>query len=102
MATKLFVGALAPAIDDASLNELFAQVGTVTSTKVIMDRDSGGSKGFGFVEMSSDQEAQRAISELNGKEVEGRTIAVNVARPMGDRPAPRNRSFQSRPSHGRY
>jgi cold-inducible RNA-binding protein len=102
MSTKLFVGALAPAIDDAALEELFAQVGTVTSAKVIMDRDNGGSKGFGFVEMSSDAEAQQAITALNGKDVQGRTIAVNVARPMGDRPAPGNRSFQSRPSRGRY
>jgi cold-inducible RNA-binding protein len=101
MSTKLFVGALAPAIDDAALNELFAQAGTVTSAKVIMDRDSGGSKGFGFVEMSTDAEAQQAIAALNGKEVEGRTIAVNVARPMGDRPAPRNRPYD-RPSRGRY
>jgi cold-inducible RNA-binding protein len=91
MSTKLFVGALAPAVNDAALNDLFAQVGTVTSAKVITDRDSGMSKGFGFVEMSSDGEAQQAIAELNGKEVEGRTIAVNVARPMSERPAQRNR-----------
>ena len=85
MATRLFVGSLAWATTDDSLSAFFSQVGTVTSAKVIMDRASGRSKGFGFVEMSSDEEAQKAVDELNGKELDGRTIVVNVARPMEPR-----------------
>jgi RNA recognition motif-containing protein len=86
MATKLFVGGLAYAITDSGLSDFFAKVGTVESAKVIADRFSGQSKGFGFVEMSTDEEAQKAIAELNGKELEGRTITVSVARPRTDEP----------------
>ncbi|MGH7195417.1 MAG: RNA recognition motif domain-containing protein [Candidatus Saccharimonadales bacterium] len=81
MATKLFVGSLPYALNDDSLGEIFANVGSVVSAKVIMDRETGRSKGFGFVEMSSEDEAKAAIDQLNGKEVEGRTIVVNMARP---------------------
>lgn len=86
MATNLFVGGLAYAITDDELNELFAAVGTVKSAKVIVDKYSNQSKGFGFVEMSSDDEAKKAIDELNGKEVQGRSIAVSEARPREERP----------------
>ena len=85
MGAKLYVGSLAYSIDDTKLKDLFAPVGTVVSAQVIMDRDTNQSKGFGFVEMSSDEEAQAAIKELNGKEVDGRTIMVNEARPKEDR-----------------
>jgi RNA recognition motif-containing protein len=81
MGNKLYVGNLAYSVDDAALQQLFAGFGTVASAKVIMDRDSGRSKGFGFVEMGSDQEAQAAISAMNGKEIEGRALTVNEARP---------------------
>jgi RNA recognition motif-containing protein len=85
MGAKLYVGSLAYSIDDTKLKDLFAPVGTVVSAQVIMDRDTNQSKGFGFVEMSSDEEAQAAIKELNGKEIDGRTIMVNEARPKEDR-----------------
>lgn len=85
MATNLFVGSLPYAIDDAALQELFASVGNVVSAKVIMDRETGRSKGFGFVEMGSDEEAKAAIKQLDGKEVEGRTIAVKEAQPRENR-----------------
>jgi cold-inducible RNA-binding protein len=85
MGAKLYVGSLAYSINDDKLKELFAEAGTVTSAQVIMDRDTNQSKGFGFVEMSSDEEAQKAIKELNGKEIDGRAIVVNEARPKEDR-----------------
>lgn len=85
MSNKLFVGGLAWATTEDSLRNLFSQVGTVTSASVISDRYTGRSKGFGFVEMSSPDEAQRAIQELNGKELDGRTIVVNEAKPMAPR-----------------
>jgi len=85
MATKLFVGSLAYSATDDDLQQAFAAVGTVVSAKVIMDRDSGRSKGFGFVEMSTEDEAQAAIKELNGKEIAGRQITVNEARPQAPR-----------------
>jgi RNA recognition motif-containing protein len=86
MATKLFVGGLAYAITDSGLSDFFATVGTVESAKVISDRFSGQSKGFGFVEMSTDEEAKKAIAELNGKELEGRTVTVSEARPRTEEP----------------
>jgi cold-inducible RNA-binding protein len=85
MATKLYIGGLAYSITDKELEELFAELGTVTSATVIKDRDSGQSKGFGFVEMADDAVAQTAIQTLNGKDVSGRTITVNQARPQEDR-----------------
>ncbi len=87
MATKIYVGGLAYETTEKELEELFAAHGTVTSVAIIMDRDSGRSKGFGFVEMSSDEEAQKAISSLNGQELGGRKLMVNPARPKEDRPA---------------
>ncbi len=87
MASKLYVGSLAYSITDDKLKDMFAALGTVVSAQVIMDRDTNQSKGFGFVEMSTDEEAQAAIKELNGKDVDGRTIVVNAARPKEDRPS---------------
>ena len=88
MAIKLFVGGLPYSVGDDQLAELFATVGTVASAKVIVDRDTNRSKGFGFVEMSTDDEARAAIAQLNGKDMGGRAIAVNEARPQEPR-APR-------------
>jgi RNA recognition motif-containing protein len=81
MGKKLYVGNLPYGINDGDLQQIFGQHGTVQSAQVIMDRDTGRSKGFGFVEMGSDAEAQTAITNLNGAEVEGRTLTVNEARP---------------------
>ena len=86
MATKLFIGSLAWATNDDSLKDFFSQAGTVVSANVIVDRDTNRSKGFGFVEMSSDEEAKKAVEELNGKELDGRPIVVNEARPREERP----------------
>lgn len=85
MAAKLFVGSLSYNATDQSLSDAFAQAGTVVSAKVIIDRMTGRSKGFGFVEMSSDEEAKKAMEMWNGKELDGRTLIVNVARPMEPR-----------------
>ena len=85
MATKLFVGSLSFSVDDKQLNEMFAAIGEVISATVISDRFSGQSKGFGFVEMS-DEDAQKAIAELNNKDIDGRNLVVNVARPKEDKP----------------
>ena len=81
MGKKLYVGNLAYGVTDSDLHQMFNQHGNVRSAQVIMDRDTGRSKGFGFVEMGSDQEAQAAIAALNGKEVDGRALTVNEARP---------------------
>lgn len=93
MGKKLYVGNLTYGVTDSDLETLFATYGTVESAQVIMDRDTGRSKGFGFVEMKSDQEAQAAIAALNGKEMEGRALTVNEARPKpeggGGRGGPR-------------
>ena len=85
MGKKLYVGNLPYSVTDSTLMETFSQCGTVTSSKIIMDRDTGRSKGFGFVEMSSDTEAQDAISKFNGADWEGRPMTVNEARPMAPR-----------------
>jgi RNA recognition motif-containing protein len=81
MSKKLYVGNLSFNVTDSTLEQMFTPHGTVLSAQVIMDRDTGRSKGFGFVEMKSDQEGQAAIAALNGKEVEGRALTVNEARP---------------------
>lgn len=86
MANKLFIGSLAWTTTDDSLRDFFATAGTVVSANVIVDRDTNRSKGFGFVEMSSDDEAKKAIDQLNGKELDGRAIVVNEARPREERP----------------
>jgi cold-inducible RNA-binding protein len=86
MATKLFVGSLPWAVDDAQLQQLFADFGQVLSAKVIVDRDTNRSKGYGFVEFENDDEAKAAIDKLNGSDVQGRAIVVNEARPREERP----------------
>lgn len=86
MATKLYVGGLSYSTTNDTLKETFSQAGTVVSAVIIMDKMSGRSKGFGFVEMSSEDEAQKAIELFNGKELDGRTVTVNEARPMERRP----------------
>ncbi len=91
MATNLFVGSLAYSVTDDELQQFFAQAGTVVSAKVIQDRETNRSKGFGFVEMGSDEEAKAAIAQLDGKELNGRAISVNEARP---RPPREERSFR--------
>ena len=78
---KLFVGSLPWGVDDAQLSQMFSQAGTVVSAQVVKDRDTGRSRGFGFVEMSTEEEAQNAVNNLNGTEVDGRKIVVNIARP---------------------
>lgn len=85
MSTKLYVGNLSYNVGNGDLEEMFGAHGTVQSAQVIMDRDTGRSKGFGFVEMNSDQEARAAITALNGKEMEGRALTVNEARPREER-----------------
>src|ERR1700755_1036247 len=85
MGKKLYVGNLPFSATDQILADTFAQCGTVESAKVITDRDTGRSKGFGFVEMASDAEAQKAIEQFNGADFEGRPLTVNEARPMAPR-----------------
>ena len=93
MATKLFVGGLSWDTKEESLQTLFAQAGTVTSVAIITDRYSGRSRGFGFVEMGSEEEAQRAIQQFNGTQLDGRSIVVNEAKPQAPREDRGGRSF---------
>ena len=86
MGNKLYVGNLPYSVRDGDLEQSFGQFGTVSSAKVMMERDTGRSKGFGFVEMASDAEAQAAISGMNGQALGGRSLVVNEARPMEPRP----------------
>jgi RNA recognition motif-containing protein len=90
MATKLFVGSLPYSVTDDDLADLFKDFGTVASAKVIFDRETNRSKGFGFVEFEDDAAAKQAIDALNNKEVQGRTIVVNEARPQEARPPRRD------------
>lgn len=85
MGKKLYVGNLAYSVNNASLEDLFGQFGEVQSAEIIMDRETGRSKGFGFVEMGTEQEAQAAIAALSGKEHEGRALTVNEAKPREPR-----------------
>jgi len=85
MGNKLYVGNLPFSATDDTLRDLFSQAGQVESARIITDRDTGRSKGFGFVEMSSDQEASEAIKKFNGQDLEGRSLTVNEARPMAPR-----------------
>jgi cold-inducible RNA-binding protein len=85
MGKKVYVGNLPYGVGDSELQTMFAAHGAVQSAQVIMDRDTGRSKGFGFVEMDSGEQAQAAITALNGREVDGRTLTVNEARPREDR-----------------
>jgi len=86
MGMKLYVGNLSYSVDSGALEDLFTPFGTVRSAQVIMDRDTGRSKGFGFVEMNDANEARTAIAELSEKEVDGRRLTVNEAKPREDRP----------------
>ncbi len=86
MGNKLYIGNLPYSVRDGDLEQSFGQFGTVTSAKVMMERDTGRSKGFGFVEMGSDAEAQAAINGMNGQPLGGRSLVVNEARPMEPRP----------------
>ena len=86
MGNKLYVGNLAYSVRDEELQQAFSAYGTVTSAKVMMDRETGRSKGFGFVEMASDGEAQAAINGMNGQSLSGRAVVVNEARPREERP----------------
>ena len=92
MGNKLYVGNLPYSVRDEDLQQSFGQFGAVTSAKVMMERDTGRSKGFGFVEMASDAEAQAAINGMNGQSLGGRSVVVNEARPMEARP-PRTGGF---------
>lgn len=92
MATKLYVGNLAYGVTNADLENMFTPHGAVQSAQVIMDRDTGRSKGFGFVEMGNSSEAEAAITALNGKESDGRALTVNEARPREDRGGSRSGS----------
>ena len=92
MGNKLYVGNLPYSVRDGDLEQAFSQFGSVTSAKVMMERDTGRSKGFGFVEMGSDAEAQAAINGMNGQPLGGRSVVVNEARPMEARP-PRSGGF---------
>ena len=85
MSSKIYVGNLPYSVNDSSLSNNFSEYGNVTSAKVMMERDTGRSKGFGFVEMTSEAEAQAAIAGLHGPSVDGRSIVVNMARPREER-----------------
>ncbi|GDX62892.1 RNA-binding protein [Candidatus Saccharibacteria bacterium] len=85
MAKNLFVGSLPWSVNDEQLAQIFAEAGSVDSARVITERDTGRSKGFGFVEMATEEEAKKAVETLNGKEIEGRAITVNEARPREER-----------------
>ena len=88
MGSKLYIGGLPYSVTETQLGEIFAQHGEVRSAKVITDKFTGRSRGFGFVEMSSDNEGQKAMEALNGTQLEGRTLTVNEAREQGDRRGP--------------
>jgi cold-inducible RNA-binding protein len=93
MAKKLYVGSLSYNTTEDTLKDLFSQAGKVESATIIIDKMSNRSKGFGFVEMASDEEAAKAIEMFNGKELDGRNIVVNEARPMEERPPRRSGGF---------
>lgn len=96
MSTKLYVGNLPYSVTDESLAQTFSECGTVNSAKVIMDRDSGRSKGFAFVEMSTSDEAAKSISQLNGTQLDGRAINVSEAKPQAPRTGGGGGGFNSR------
>jgi RNA recognition motif-containing protein len=100
MGSKLYVGNLSYNTTSSDLEQLFSQHGTVQSAEVIADRDSGRSKGFGFVQMGSDEEAQAAIAALNGQEQDGRTLTVNEAKPREDRGGSRGGGGGGRGGYG--
>ena len=100
MAKKLYVGGLSYNTNEATLKEFFASAGTVETATIIMDKMTNRSKGFGFVEMSTDEEAKKAIETLNGKELDGRTLTVNEAKPMEPR-AQRTGGYNNRGGNDR-
>jgi cold-inducible RNA-binding protein len=111
MAKKIYVGNLSFQTTETDLSDMFAEIGQVESVKIITDRDTGRSKGFGFIEMSDDAAAEKAITLLNGKEVNGRALTVNEARPMERRDSGprgsgggggRDRGGRGRGGYGRY
>ena len=102
MGNKLYVGNLPYTVRDGDLEQSFSQFGAVTSAKVMMERDTGRSKGFGFVEMGSDAEAQAAIEGMNGQPMGGRSLVVNEARPMEPRRPPRSGGFGGGGGGGGY
>src|ERR1700745_4367137 len=107
MAKKIYVGNLSFQTTEADLNNMFSEVGQVESVQIITDRDTGRSKGFGFVEMSDDAAAAKAIEQFNGKEVNGRALTVNEARPKesgsrGSGGGGRDRGGRGRGGYGRY
>lgn len=99
MSKKLYIGNLPYSATDESLMEIFSECGTVTSAKVIIDRDSGRSKGFAFVEMSTDEEGAQSISRFNGAAMDGRALNVSEAKPQTDRPKRSGGSFRSRQAY---
>jgi cold-inducible RNA-binding protein len=101
MAKKLYVGGLSYNTTEATLKDTFAAVGTVESATIIMDKMTNRSKGFGFVEMATDEEAAKAIAEINGKELDGRTLTVNEAKPMEPR-APRTGGYNNGGNRGGF
>ncbi|MBK8072420.1 MAG: RNA-binding protein [Ramlibacter sp.] len=101
MGNKLYVGNLPYSYRDSDMEQAFSQFGTVSSAKVMMERDTGRSKGFGFVEMGSDAEAQAAIAGMNGQQIGGRGLVVNEARPMEARP-PRSGGYGGGGGGGGY
>ena len=100
MAKKLYVGNLSYSATDASLKDAFAPMGAIESANVIIDKMTGRSRGFGFVTMTNDDEALKAIESMNGAEVEGRKLTVNEAKPLSERPPRRN--FDNRGGGSRY
>ena len=101
MAKKLYVGGLSYNTTDATLKDTFAQAGTVESATIIIDKMTNRSKGFGFVEMSTDEEAQKAIEMFNGKDLDGRNVTVNEAKPMEPR-APRTGGYNNGGNRGGF
>ena len=99
MSKKLYIGNLPYSVTDQSLSDKFSECGTVTSSKVIMDRDSGRSKGFAFVEMSTDSEAATSISRFHGSELDGRAMNVSEAKPMAPRTEGSRGGYNSRGSY---
>ena len=107
MAKKIYVGNLSFQTTETDLNNMFSEVGPVESVQIITDRDTGRSKGFGFVQMQDDESAEKAIERFNGKEVNGRALTVNEARPMerrdsGSRGGGQGRGGRDRGGYGRY
>ena len=101
MAKKLYVGSLSYSTTDESLRKHFSQAGAVTSATVVMDKMTGRSRGFGFVEMATDEESDNAVQTLNGKELDGRALVVNEARPLTERPPRRSMGGPRHSNYGR-